>query len=189
MRNIYLPICLVSILLSCSPKENAEKEKQVKETANQEKIDAENAAIKKKRFEEYLPDFQKLVINYDGVVRGIDIGTELSKLQETETAKLTSSAPDKLVYHIDLSDDESAEITYFLENSKVNGIEYEIGQGSTDEVSAFILEFTDFFTNKFGPVIPTENDSEVWKTPTGHEIRVVDVSKGNKFGLIVIVRK
>jgi hypothetical protein len=189
MKTIYIHFCLIALFFSCSPKDNPEKDKQTKQTANEEKIASENAAFKKKRFDEYLPDFQQLVLNYDGVVRGVDIGNTVDELKGIEKASLASSSPDKIVYKTDLSSDESAEITYFLENGKVNGIEFLIGQSSTDEVSAFILEFTDFFTNKYGPVDPNDNGSEVWKTPSGHEVTIMDLSKGDAYQIMIVVRK
>lgn len=193
MKKVYYLFCITSLIFSCAKKENTEKQPQALEIAKVDTVSKEQAKedsiFKEKRFEEYMPDFQSLVITNKGLVRGIDIGTTSKEVLKKETILLTTETKEKLVYMTELSNDESAEITYFLKDGKVDGMEYIIGQGSAKEVSSFILEFTDYFTSKYGPVIPKGTNEEVWKTPTGHEIDIFDISKDNQFGLKIIVKK
>lgn len=193
MKKVYYLFCITSLIFSCAKKENTEKQPQALEIAKVDTVSKEQAKedsiFKEKKFEEYMPDFQSLVITNKGLVRGIDIGTTSKEVLKKETILLTTETKEKLVYMTELSNDESAEITYFLKDGKVDGMEYIIGQGSAKEVSSFILEFTDYFTSKYGPVIPKGTNEEVWKTPTGHEIDIFDISKDNQFGLKIIVKK
>lgn len=185
MKNSIFVLALSCLLIQCSQKETAEKQADTTETPKP----TSQADYKKKRFEEYKPDFQQLVVNYDGLVRGIDIGYTADSVKRLEKGKLVSESPEKLTYSASLETGENAEIIYLLAAGKVDAIEFNIKQSTADQVSLFILEFTDFFTNKYGPVIPVENDLEVWITPTDHQINVLDISKKDSYGIQVLVRK
>lgn len=185
MKNSLLILAFAAILFQCSKKETTEQQANTADTS----ATISQADYKKKRFEEYKPDFQQLVVNYDGLVRGIDIGYSADSVKLLEKGKLVSETPEKLAYSASLETGETAEIIYLLTAGKVDAIEFNIKQSSADQVSLFILEFTDFFTNKYGPVIPVENDLEVWITPTEHQINVLDISKKDYYGIQVLVRK
>lgn len=199
-----LLLMLALFVVACggsSEKTNADSEADKK--AVEEKEHKEREA---RGFHSYDPDFQTLMVSYDGILRGIHImdtknGVKMSeegsyqidydgKKMEMPRAVLAEEAADKLVYKLKMTDKEDATINYVFTEDKLTSINMRIHVSSNEEFEAMEAELVQFFTHKFDAPDIIEGRKEVWKLEGEqvHEVDIIEEQEGDKYYITVEIK-
>jgi hypothetical protein len=130
----------------------------------------------------YRKEIQDLILSQDkGVIRGIDFGTNIAKVREVEKAKFITEGKEFAIFKVSLNETDNAEVIYYLDdkrNIKGFGIEFLIKEEEFVLENNLILDFQQYFTDRYGDFKVNSRHDEVWDAGT-HWIELRDASEGN----------
>lgn len=132
--------------------------------------------------ESHREEIQKVIKTEDtGVVRGYDFGTSVDLIKKTETGQYVADGRDFAIYKIPLNEKEYAEIIYYLDeerNVKAFGLEFIITEENFVLEENIVLDFQNYFTERFGKYTINERNDEVWQSDKGYIVEMGDSSEG-----------
>lgn len=145
-----------------------------------------NSTGQKEHYAMYTEDFRKLIINFDGVMRQVELFKGYKAISELESARenvelVDEMVDERLVFKVTLSEDEKAEITYKFENDALTAMQCFVYMQTQEEHDQMLKFIEDFFTFKYGSPEVTEDRGEVWKISEEHEVDLIDHSTETNF--------
>ncbi len=183
-----LLVLTFSVLFFACKKEEKQADTQNATISKEDSLAAVKKTILEKRFLEYLPDFQTLVLSFEGDMRNVAIGDSASVLVSKEGGTQVSKSDTLIQYQITLNKEESANIDYLIKDGKVNGMNLWVKMKTEDQMTAMVTEFTDYFTQKYGNVGFNSKGQEVWKATDIHEVDIIEESVKGKLVLDVLIK-
>ena len=189
LTNIFATLLAFTFLFSCSSEETSEENvtSEVVEESTEEEV---SESGEEHLFNEFGEDFKLLVVSFEGIVRGVDIGTSMSDVKSIEKGDVLEESDNMIGYSIQLSQDETAKVMYSFDDDKVSEISLKVSVGTQDEMDAMVDEFTAFFHKKYGNPTIDENSGELWKPDPSkeHLIDVIEISEGDNLMLEVLIK-
>lgn len=116
-----------------------------------------------KDLEEYSPELKKLVINTEGVFRGIEMGMELDEVKNKETATLSDESNDYLYYDAILNETDYYTINYYFSDKGLYEISVDVYQDIAANALSLRNALETYFNDKYGKP-RTIDDYLVWNT-------------------------
>lgn len=126
-------------------------------------------------------DIQKVIKTEEkGVIRGYDFGTPVSEVKKTETGEYVADGKDFAIYKVSLAENEYAEIIYYLDaEQKIKGfgIEFIITENNYKLEENIVLDFQQYFTERYGKYSVNARNDEVWDAGS-YTVEMGDSSEG-----------
>lgn len=116
-----------------------------------------------KDLDEYSPELEKLVINTDGVFRGVEMGMELDAVKSKETAVLSDESSDYLYYDATLNESDYYTINYYFSDKGLYEITIDVYQDITANALSLRNALETYLNDKYGKS-KTKDDYLVWET-------------------------
>lgn len=135
------------------------------------------------KYDTYSIDFKKLTFSYDGAIRNVSLFDTKDHVKGIETAELVTETAESLTYKQEVSPTEHATIKYTFKDNQLKMIAILIKIDTKEDYEALEAEFLDYFTHKYGAPQKIDGREEIWKGFGGHEVDIIDRSKGNDFFL------
>ena len=118
------------------------------------------------RITKYGEEFSQLMMEDDGVFRGINIGDTKDQVMQTEVKSPSQSTESQLIYEGLIGENDEYTIKYGFENNRLFEILVEVSFSETADGQKMLNGFRAYFDEKYGP-FNKEGGYLVWKTPDG----------------------
>lgn len=191
-------ILLAAVLFGASACGSSEKETKVIEM--QEAPEAEDVNLadraptagEMRDFKTYETDFQSIVRSYRGVLRNHHIyDTYDDVMAKEQDAELVTKEENKLVYKLPTSvESREALVEYNFKDDKLNDMKLDIVLNDNAAYELFLVDFTEYFTHKYGTPTMAADKEELWKVDEHapeHEIDIIDKPTERDHHLQVVV--
>lgn len=113
--------------------------------------------------ERYAADVKNVVLNNEGIIRGIDLGQPISVL-EKEVAALENQSEGYAYFQGDLNDVEFYDIEYFSIQDTLTAVEMEIFGANDERTVQILVQLEEYFDAKYGKSVYGFDDYRIWNT-------------------------
>ncbi len=172
---------LLTTFCSSEPAKTETPKEEVKTVSTQSSAPVKSD--QQTKYDTYSVDFKKLTFSYDGAIRNTSLFDTKEHVKGIETAELVTETAESLNYKQEISPTEHATIKYTFKDNQLKMIAILIKIDNKEDYEALEAEFLDYFTHKYGAPEKIDGREEVWKGFGGHEVDIIDRSKGNEFFL------
>ncbi len=184
-KSSILAITLTLILMACGGDRTTEQtntDTTSGDTRQQEQL---------LTFDQYSPKFQEILKTYDGTVRGISLGDPLTEVRQKETAEPLEDSTKYVSYNVELGNNEMTDILYYFDpkTKSIQNITLDIYLNDAPAVDSLMMEFTRYFTDKYGDPVIQEKKAVAWQDVQKNKIIMKDVGIKEAPGLRIQVAK
>lgn len=180
MRTIILSLALSILLFAQACTNQSKTDQTTAETSASAEKPASEAA------ETALTErLTALGLSTDSDWRGIHLGDPVTTVRATEKGTLFESDANHLGYTVEFQNLESADVLYQLNaNQTVRSIDVDLYLNNEKSATAYQAELTNYFNVRYKPA----GTPATWTGENKETITLKNVSKGNDYGLKVMVK-